>query len=329
MRIHLFLFATVGAWLLGSVTAEETAATFGLQETEAAIVLRHGDLDFLTYHKAEVPPPPEADPVFARSGFIHPLKTPSGHVLTGIHPDDHYHHLGLWHAWVKCEIDGKPADFWNLKGRTGRIRYAKTIGTDSRADRTGFTVEQEHVAYLNGPEREPTVILREKFHVLARMVEGAFEIHYSTEQTNIFDHALELPAYRYGGPIAYRAPHHWDKDNSDYLGSEGTTRVDGHATRSRWCAFWGPGEEGDGSLVTLAILSRKTNHDWPQRMRVWPPNSNNGAIFFNYVPIQEHGWSIEPGQTVRMVYRLVAQDGKASTADIERRWKRWHASDAR
>ena len=302
------------------------APSFAAVETEATIVLKYGDLEFLTYHKAEVDPPEGVDPIYKRSGFIHPVKTPQGDVLTGIHPADHYHHLGLWHAWVKCQVDGKAIDFWNLKGGTGRVRYAKTLGAASEADHAGFTVEQEHVAHLDGKDAAPTVILRESFQVTARMIDGAFEIDYETTQANVSEHVLELPQYRYGGPIAYRAPHSWGTTNSDYLGSEGTTRKDGHTTRSKWSAFWGPGADSD-KPVHLAILGHQSNHDFPQRMRVWPASdSNGGAIFFNYVPIQETGWAIKPGETSAMRYRLVAQTGKPDTAALNKRWDRFNGT---
>lgn len=275
----------------------------------------------LVYQKADVPPPDGVDPIYTRSGFIHPARSPSGAVVTGIHPEDHYHHLGLWHAWVECEVEGENVDFWNLKEGTGRIRYGRTVSLLSGSDEAGFTVEQEHVIYPGDPSRE-LVLLREMFTVVARERDGAYEIDYDTKQTNVSALSLKLPAYRYGGPIAYRGPHHWNKTNSDYLSSEGKTRIDGHTTRSRWIAMWGQrldSEESD----TLAILNHPGNHDFPQRMRVWPPTSNNGAIFFNYVPIQEFEWEIEPGQTSTMRYRLVTQDGKPDPSDLDRRWERY------
>ncbi|MEZ5329193.1 MAG: PmoA family protein [Verrucomicrobiales bacterium] len=290
-------------------------------ENETTIVLTHEGSPFLTYHKAEVSPPEGVDPIFKRSGFIHPLKTPGGATVTGIHPADHYHHLGLWHAWVKCEHNGEPVDFWNLKTGTGRIAYVKTVSTESDEHSAGFIVEQAHIAY-KGESKKPMTILSEQLHVTARIVDGAFEIDYDTAQKNITEHSLELPAYRYGGPIAYRAPHHWKNGNSDYLSSEGKTRIDGHTTRSRWVAMFGPAEEGkdDGPVASLTILSNDKNHDAPQRMRVWPPESSNGAIFFNYVPIQETGWEIKPGETSTMRYRLVVQDAKPDAAAINARW---------
>ena len=297
------------------------AATPSVRETDASITVSIDDRSILTYHKADVPPPESADPIFTRSGFIHPVHSPSGTVVTGIHPDDHYHHLGLWHAWVECEIEGENVDFWNLKEETGRVRYTKTLSLSWGSDSAGFTVVQEHVAFPGNQEKEK-VILREVFTVVARFIDGAYEIDYETVQTNVSSSSLKLPAYRYGGPIAYRAPHHWDRSNSDYLSSEGKNRNDGHTTRSKWIAMWGEKKTGPGA-DTLTILCHRENHDFPQRMRVWPETSNNGAIFFNYVPIQEFAWEISPGQVSTMRYRLVVQNGKPNSDDLNKRWNRF------
>jgi len=297
------------------------AATPSVRETDASITVSIDDRSILTYHKADVPPPEGADPIFTRSGFIHPVHSPSGSVVTGIHPDDHYHHFGLWHAWVECEIEGENVDFWNLKEKTGRVRYTKTLSLSRGSDSAGFTVVQEHVAFPGNQEKE-RVILRGVFTVVARLIDGAYEIDYKTVQTNVSSSSLKLPAYRYGGPIAYRAPHHWDRSNSDYLSSEGKNRNDGHTTRSKWIAMWGEKKTGS-EADTLTILCHRENHDFPQRMRVWPETSNNGAIFFNYVPIQEFAWKISPGQVSIMRYRLVVQNGKPDPHDLNKRWNRF------
>ena len=130
------------------------AATPSVRETDASITVSIDDQSILTYHKADVPPPEGADPIFTRSGFIHPVHSPSGTVVTGIHPDDHYHHLGLWHAWVECEIEGENVDFWNLKEETGRVRYAKTLSLSWGSESAGFTVLQEHVVFPGNQEKE-------------------------------------------------------------------------------------------------------------------------------------------------------------------------------
>ena len=298
------------------------AAQLQVTETDKAITITRGEVMVLTYHKAEVPPPKQADPIYKRSGFIHPLCAPNGEPVTGIHPADHYHHLGLWHAWVKTKHGKDTPDFWNLRGRTGRGRYVKTIELHKGSDRdpsVGFIVEQEQVAY-KGSDRKETVVLREQFEIRAEFVNGENRVGYRVKQTNVSRESLLLPAYRYGGGLAYRAPHHWDKTNSDYLTSEGLDRTNSHATRARWVAMWGATSKGP---ATLTVMMHPENRDFPQRLRTWPPSSHNGAIFFNVVPAQEKPWEIKPGEQIVESYLLTVSNGKPDKERIEKGWKAW------
>jgi hypothetical protein len=292
----------------------EAKESLSLKQAEKTITLMRGETPILTYHVAEVPPPKGIDPIYNRSGFIYPMHAPSGGIVTGIHPADHYHHIGLWHAWVNTKYDDKKGpDFWNLGRRTGRIRHAKVKETRD----AGFTVVQEHLGYLDGIKAEPTVILNETLLVDAAFVGGANVIDYAMIQKNMTTKPLVFPAYRYGGGLAYRAPHSWNKKNSDYLTSEGLNRTNSHATRARWVAMHGPAEEAKGEDATVAILCHPKNHDAPQRIRTW----DNGKVFFNYVPVQETGWSIQPGKSITLRYRIVILDGSADAKAIEARWK--------
>ncbi|MEL0005630.1 MAG: DUF6807 family protein, partial [Opitutales bacterium] len=222
-----------------------------LKKNDNALILQRGDKPILTYHIKEVPPPEGVDKAYRRSGFIHPLHAPSGGVVTGIHPGDHYHHIGLWHAWVNTNYPGyfsgnkkkKGPDFWNLGGHTAFIRHAEVLETRN----SGFTVKQEHLAYLDGYEKKPTVILEEVFRVDAQFQDGANIVDYEFTQTNVTKKPLDFPAYRYGGGIAYRGPMTWNKENSDYLTSTGLDRTNSHATRAKWVAMFGPTEKSGKS----------------------------------------------------------------------------------
>ncbi len=294
--------------------ASANAKGFDLKETDASLTITRGGTPVLIYHKAEDPAPEGADPAFKRSGFIHPLHSPSGAILTCIRPADHLHHMGLWHAWVHCTFKGRETDFWNLKAKTGTVRFAKTLSCTKADGEAAFTVEQEHVAL--DKDGAQTVVLREQLAIRARLVDGANVIDYTMTQKNVSDATLELDAYRYGGGIAYRGPAGWNKDNSDYLTSEGKTRADSHQSRARWCAMSGPTEKGD---ATVAILGHPSNHDAPQRLRTWN-KEHDGAIFSNFVPIQETAWSIQPGQEISLRYQVVTLDGKPDPANLDARW---------
>lgn len=303
--------------LLSAATCLAVASgSLKIRESESHIEIFNGNQSVLKYHKAVMPPPEGQPKYFERSGFIHPLKAPSGGTVTGIHPADHIHHMGLWHAWVETYHDGRNLDFWNLKKETATIRYAKTLKLIEKANQVGFTIRQNHVA-LASDGRPEEIILEEDFTIEVRIEGKSYLIDYNTVQTNVSDHTLELPAYRYGGPLAYRAPASWDKTNSNYLTSEGKDRNNGHETRARWCAVFGPTEMGDATIV---FMGHPDNHDAPLRQRIWPDTTNNGAIFFNYVPIQESAWSLEPGVPSEMRFRILVEDEKPDVVRIEKHW---------
>ena len=87
--------------LLGLCLPSLVSAQISVSESEQFLCIQNGANDFLCYHKVALEPPTGVDPVFRRNAVIHPIKTPNNGVLTGVHPDDHYHHIGVWHAWVK------------------------------------------------------------------------------------------------------------------------------------------------------------------------------------------------------------------------------------
>ncbi|NNM30756.1 MAG: hypothetical protein HKO57_14650 [Akkermansiaceae bacterium] len=295
-------------------------ADLQVAETAAAITITRGTIPVLTYHKAEVDPPEGVDPVFRRSGFIHPLCAPSGAPVTGIHPKDHAHHLGLWHAWVKTGHGKDKPDFWNLRAKTGRVRHARTVSIlDSTTEdpAVGFVVEQEHVAY-KGDDRKETVVLRELLEVKAEHDDGQNVVSYVIEQENVSGETLRLPAYRYGGGLAFRGPHDWDRTNSDYLTSEGLDRANSHATRAKWVMMHGPTAKG---VAAVAVLIAAGNRDFPNRIRTWPAKTNNGAVFFNVVPTQEHAWEIKPGEKAVMAYLLVVTDRKPAAGEVNAWWE--------
>lgn len=301
--VLLFLFPVTA---LGELRVDETAEF---------IKITNGKQLVLKYHKAEMAPPEGASKLYRRSAFIHPLVAPNGGVLTSIHADDHIHHMGLWHAWVKTVHKERPIDFWNLKKGQGTVRYRETRSTSDQSENKGasFTVIQEHVAL---PDE---VVLLETLTVrVCEHEDGHYLVDYRTKQSNVSDAPLELPAYRYGGCLAYRGPLHWNKDNSSVLTSEGKTRKDGHTTRARWCRFTGPTDQGKVSLI---IMGHPKNHDAPQRQRIWPPDSNQGAPFYNLVPVQESEWSLQPGKVYSMRYRLVLSKGSVGPEAIEALWR--------
>ncbi|GAB5562693.1 MAG: hypothetical protein SynsKO_43400 [Synoicihabitans sp.] len=306
------------AWGAGVVAS---SADVSVEVESDRIVLRGPLHPILTYHTSVVPPPAGEDPLYQRSGFIHPLRAPNGDVVTGTHPSDHIHHMGLWHAWVKTEWQGRELDFWNLKKGLAKVRYVETLNIERGEKTVGFTARQQQVA-LPEADHPEVVVLEEALTVRASAQDGVTVVDYTIEQTNVTEFPLEMPAYRYGGGIAFRAPENWGEKNDAYLTSTGLDRTEGHATRANWVLMQGPTSQGNAAVV---IMSHPSNHDSPQRVRIWP----KGKVFFNYVPAQEHAWAIQPGETITLRYRLLIWDQSPANSAVDIHWQRYQQSLAK
>ena len=84
---------------LGSCQPSEISCS--VVDTGKTLDYKIGDKLLFSYNYTTVYPAPGVDSVYKRSGFIHPLKTLRGEVMTNCSPADHYHHFGLWYAWTK------------------------------------------------------------------------------------------------------------------------------------------------------------------------------------------------------------------------------------
>ncbi|MHC4604708.1 MAG: DUF6807 domain-containing protein, partial [Planctomycetota bacterium] len=281
----------------------------------SVLQIRRGDNKILQYNHAIVPPPEGQSELYNRSGFIHPLWSPTGAVLTDIHPADHIHHVGIWMPWTKTKFEGKAVDFWNLKEGQGTVRFVKFLSTSSGPVYGGFEVEQEHVALKTSAGEK--VVLKEVWDVKVYNVGGSEKGYwlwdFVSTQRIVADSPLHLPQYRYGG-FGFRAAAEWKDENAAYLTSEGKTRKDGHATRARWCEAAGAIE---GKWAGITFMSHPKNFQHPEPMRIWP----SGHVFFNWAPSQAGDWVMEPGEEYVFRYRMYVHEGKVKVANAERMWR--------
>ncbi|NQT02310.1 MAG: PmoA family protein [Planctomycetes bacterium] len=268
----------------------------------------------LRYHHAIVPAPEGQSKLYDRSAFIHPLWSPSGSVLTNIHPPDHYHHVGIWMPWTKTKFEGKEVDFWNLGSGQGTVRFKKFLSTSSGIIFGGFQAEHDHVA-LNTDAGEK-VVLKEIWEVRAYNFGGGHWLwDFVSTQRCVADSPLLLEEYRYGG-FGFRATADWKGETAAYLTSEGKTRKDGHATRARWCDTSGV---TDGKWKGVTFFSHPQNFRHPEPMRIWPGFEQE--VFFNWVPVQAGDFELKPGEDHVFRYRQYVHEGKI---DIERTEQVWN-----
>ena len=297
----------------GSKTAR---AGVSVRQNNKVLRIEKDGKKVLSYNHAIVPPPAGQSELYNRSGFIHPLWSPTGSVLTDIHPKDHYHHLGIWMPWTKTKFEGKEVDFWNLAGGQGTVRFKRFLSTTSGPVYGGFQAEHEHVALQTASGEK--VVLKEVWDVRVYNVGGSGEGYwlwdFVSAQRCVADSPLHLAKYRYGG-FGFRGAAEWTGEKAAYLTSQGRTRKDGHTTRARWCDTAGV---SDGQWKGVTHFSHPENFRHPEPMRIWPGFEQE--VFFNWAPVQLDDFELKPGKDHIYRYRLYVHEGKVDVENTERLW---------
>jgi hypothetical protein len=258
-------------------------------------------------------PREDIKPLFKRGGYIHPVYSPSGKLVTDDYPPNHVHHHGIWFPWTKTRFEGRAPDFWNMGEGKGKVEFVQLHHRWSGPVHAGFVAEQRHIDLTSG---EAKTALNETWTVTAYHVPGGnyFAFDLVSTQTCASASPLMLPKYHYGG-LGFRGNWAWNgATNCEFLTSEGeTNRVKGNETRGNWCHIGG---EVNRQFTGVAILSHPSNFRSPQPMRLHPTEP-----FFCFAPSQLGDWAIEPGKPYVSRYRFIVRDGKPSRQEIDNLWR--------
>lgn len=283
------------------------------EEDKARLSLTDGDRPLLVYNAAYVPSPDPETPWFSRSGFIHPVYTPMGKVVTEPFPEDHPHQHGLMFPWVKSTYNGKTTDFWNSAKKLGKVEHAKII--EAEADR--IKVKLHHIALGKG---KPVTVLHETWTVTRVPHESMNVFDLVSVQACATDKPLTIEKYHYGG-MAVRGPMPW-LENGTMLTSEGKNREEGNHTRPKWVVQFG---EVDGAVCGIAAMCHPGNFRAPQPVRLHPEKP-----YFCFAPMVLGEFQITPDKPYVSRYRFVAFDGEPDAEHLEKIWKDYakHADES-
>lgn len=285
---------------------------------EGMLTIQSGSKNLLRYYFKALDPPAGVDPSYKRSGFIHPLWSPHGQVLTRIQPKDHYHHYGIWNPWTHVLYEGDTIDFWNIGDKKGTVRFANFVSTFSGPVFSEYQALHEHVVFKK--DKTEKVALNELQSV--RVYQPQREDYYIVDITSTMNCATNSPVllleYRYGG-LGWRTTEQWNNKNSEVLSSEGKNRKDADGTTARWCIVQG---EVDNDYAGVVMMSYPTNYNYPEPLRIWPENQyDRGDMFANFSPTKNKDWLLEPGKTYTLKYRLLVFNGHFTKEKAESAWQ--------
>ena len=272
----------------------------------------------LQYQMKPTSPPDGIPPYFAHSGYLHPVFSPGGKLVTGDYPPDHPWHRGIWHSWTKTEFDGRHPDFWNMaKEKTGRAlagtEFVKLLRTWNGQGHAGFVSQQRS---FDGSGGSNVTVLNETWEIKGYNVgSSARPLHLfdlTSTQACATDQPLKLPQYHYGG-LGVRGSREWDAiDTVDFLTSTGANRIPGDAKKANWVYLGG---RVHGTRAGLAILAHPTNFRSPEPWRLNPSNPQ-----LCVAPSQDGDWEITPGKPYVARYRFVVTDALLTAEEIQELW---------
>ena len=269
--------------------------------------------------KSELPRD-DLEPIYRRGGYLHPVLTPKGTIITDDYPYDHKHHHGIWFPWTNTIFEGRKPDFWNMGKGTGTVEFAGLQGKWNGPVHAGFKSSHRFVDLIAKPKK---IALNETWRLKIFAIKAINQNADNSPLYHLFElesvqhcagpNKVKFPQYRYGG-LGFRGHGEWNgKENSFFLTSNGEKdRIKGHATRARWCHISG---KTGGKLGGVGILCHPSNFRFPQAMRIHPEEP-----FFNFAPSQTGDWEIKPGRDYVSRYQFVVTDGEPDPVLLERLW---------
>ena len=305
--------------LVRKETRNEAPPFVSVEKQDGSLTVKAGKKNLLRYQLETLMPPPGINDVFKRSGFIHPLWSPRGQVLTRIQPPDHYHHYGIWNPWTHVLFDGDTVDFWNLNAKQGTVRFADLISVINGNIFGEYAAVHDHIAYGKAGGEKVAIREVQTVRVYAPGEDADYYIVDITVQMNCPEGDVRLLEYRYGG-LGWRATEQWTKENSRVFSSEGKTRKDADGSKARWCLVEGT---VDGQNAGVVMMSYPANYNHPEPLRIWPENANGnrGDMFANFSPTKDRDWQLKPGSNYVLRYRLLVFNGPFTKEQAEAAWQ--------
>jgi hypothetical protein len=333
-------------WLIICVTgnpesqsASPGTPSFDCQQTDSHVSIYCDQNEVLRYNIVPPKAPNQKLAVYERSGYIHPVRTPSGHLVTGDFAPDHAHQHGLFAAWTKTTYRGQPVDFWNQLKSSGIVLHDRVVETRSDDKSAMFRVAVKHCLVMDDQSTKPILDDVWTVHVSGILHDNklaGYRIEFSVAQTNITDATLTINRYHYGG-IGFRGRNDWFSQRSAdalksaskqkpprqlpplhvtrhrFATSAGEDRFEGNHSRPDWVALYGMVDAKDAGnektdsqpVVGIRMKGSETNTRHPHPVRLHPTKP-----YFSISPCVLGSFDIEPGTTWNANYTFEVFDGK-------------------
>jgi hypothetical protein len=254
------------------------------------------------YHTSEAKPPVDSPAYYQRSGFIHPLRTPSGRIVTDDFPAGHAHQHGIMMAWANTSFKNTAVDFWNQQHKTGNVRHVNVLSVEQGSTLARVKLQLQHYSHEHG------VILNETWTINCYPFTDYYLFDIISEQENTSSDSLLLKKYHYGG-MEFRGSREWNEDDKKHFTNKWIVRTDrGFDTsnaNARPAAYVDVSGKINGRYCGVTVFSFPANFRYPEPIRLHPT-----MPYWCFAPTVNEGFSLAPANRFVSQYRYFVYDGK-------------------
>lgn len=265
---------------------------------------------------------------------IHPLRAPSGAVLTTMTPADHPWHRGLW-LTIK-DVNGE--NFWEERPPYGVLRHTGSPSVEGPDERGRVTVAG--TVRWTRPDRETTAVEEDRRLTHVPLGDDAYAIDVDITLIpavdTIFDRTEFTTWGGYGG-LALRGRPDWHDTRlllggaDGRAGGPGGSDGDGQARvigePAPWCDLSGQvGDEGVASeqIAGIAWLDHPGNvrhpTPWYGSTRAATYGDEGWSNFLNAAFLFHEPLSVGAGEPLRLRYRVIVHDGMWDADRVDEAW---------
>jgi hypothetical protein len=235
---------------------------------------------------------------------VHPLRAPSGPVLTRDSPEDHPWHHGLWFT-VKY-VNGE--NFWEEYDAYGVLRH----------------VSPTTVHWIR-PDRQTVVIIDERTLTHVDLGDGAYGIDWEISlhpQADVVLDRTEFTTWGGYGGLALRGRGDWT--DTRLLVADGSEHERLLGVPSAWCDLSG---QVDGTEAGVLVLDHPSNPrhpvPWYGSTRAATYGDEGWSNFLNAAFLWDAALAVAGGTTLPFRYRVVVHDGVWTADRCAEAWERW------
>lgn len=279
---------------------------FAVSTDGANVTITENGSPVLVYRHGPVDPPEGVDARYRRAGYIHPLYSVDGDVLTQDFPSDHYHHRGVFWTWPECTVGDRRIDVWALDGARPQPQNVEIVRVDAQGAELVFD------AYWAFDDSPTVPQVGERVAITVHPAQGGnrsidFHITMSnpTQETVTF---LGAANKGYGGlcfrPDSARKPMHFTADS-------GPVEEDQLSFDTPWADVSFRLDPEAPPQAGVAVFQHPANPGYPHPGWIFRHYSFLGASWPH-----EETHALAPGESFELRYRMFVHRGSAGEANV-------------